>query len=208
MKTKFKIAIVALIAAFGALIPFSASNAAPVSITASTHYTHHQDSGGNGDWATLSFTRKLTITQTRPHHYVATIHDAGTFKTTNGAYVPNQGAPYTGLKITKTSDGTFSGFAEFVFTSNTMPKASLVPLFVNGAGPQTTSNWFKTAFPDWSTFGGSGIVNSGRDGWGWFYQLCDKVHVGGDVYATSSQTWLDSASTNDGQSLSDGQIFG
>ncbi|MDQ2875908.1 MAG: hypothetical protein M3Y33_14415, partial [Actinomycetota bacterium] len=129
--------------ALGLVVP-AASAASVPAVTASTQLTNRADSGGNGNWATGTMTRRLVITQTgknrqhpllhrhrhrhRPlHRHPARLH-------------PEPGRRGPRAEDRRTAVGHPSG------------------------GPKTTSNWYEQAFPAGTTFGGAGITT-----WGWNY---------------------------------------
>lgn len=212
-------------AAAGAAIvafPVAASAAPhPHAVHASTLLTSRPDSGGNGDWALDRMDRTLTITQTGPHSFTATVRDTGSFTTIRSAFTPNQGGTDAGKHIRGRVSGQVNGAASYSFTASTEPDARLVPSHENGdpsTDPQGTSDWFEQAFPAATTFGGTGIGT-----WGWkyagkvtvtkyrtvtVYHRGHKVHVIVPYRATQTQRW-DDASTNDGgQTAAAGNITG
>ncbi len=120
-------------------------------VHARTLLTGHPDSGGNGNWATDTMVRDLTITRTGGHPgdytFRATVRDTGGFRTDRGAYTPNQGAPYTGDKIRGQVSGRLAGQADYTFTASRLPSTSRnagVPGVVRGpvSGDRTTSLWY------------------------------------------------------------------
>jgi hypothetical protein len=192
--------IAALAIAGGTLATAIPASAAPVpgTVTASTAITGRPDSGGNGNWATDSMTRTLSITRVSGTSYTATATDsAGSFATAPGDFVPNQSAS-PGVKFTQVIRGTFSGTASFAFTASEAPSATLVPRRATGSGPTDTSDWYKLAFPAGTVFGGAGILGT----WGWSYtvqELCVTHRGPVIIISSASQVWRDFASNNGGQ---------
>jgi hypothetical protein len=151
--------------------------------TATTSITNHPDSGGGGHiWANDAMTRTLTIKETghqgSVYTYTATVSDTGTFKTTSGAYTPNQGGTNLNKKINGIVQGSMSGTAYYSFTASNLPtrRHNLgVPASESGTptGAQTTSLWYEQAFPAGTTFSvGSGLLNT----WSWTYVAGSAGH--------------------------------
>jgi hypothetical protein len=190
----------------GAILAAGPASAA-TTVTASTHLTSRADSGGNGDWATDSMTRTLTITHVSGTSYTATVTDSGgSFTTTDGAFTPNQGGADLGLRIAELLTGSFTGKASYSFTASASPQASLVPASESGtpaSGPKTTSLWFEQAFPAGTVFGGTGITT-----WGWNYTGTAVTFGGGVGFTTCTQKWADLSTNDGGQDASAGNITG
>jgi hypothetical protein len=206
MRTRRALAVLGGAAA--ALAVTAPAMAAPQAstVTAFTVMNNHGDSGGGGNyWATDKLIRVLVIHRTGgsagAYTFSATVSDSGSFTTTNGGLTPNQGAPFTGVHITATVPGTFSGGASYSFTASTLPRANLVPTQESGtatSGPRTTSLWYEQAFPSGTTFSGTGILPT----WSWMYTTDCKVgHV------TTHEHWTDAAPSG-GQLPADGNITG
>ena len=105
------------------------------------------------------------------YNYTATVSDTGTFKTSSGAFTPNQGGTNAGKKIKGTVQGTMTGTANYSFTARSLPSNARnlgVPTSENGtpapSSPQTTSLWYEQAFPAGTSFSGTGIGT-----WSWKY---------------------------------------
>lgn len=210
--------------------------------TAETYLTNRPDSGGNGNWADDTIDRTITITETGhnggTYDYTAVLKDTGTFKTINGAFTPNQGAPNTGRHIKGADEGQMSGTADFTFTATKQPNSGSnlgVPTTENGAAqttPETTSDWYEQAFPTGTQFGGTGIGT-----WSWTYtwqaptsgygngywqayrvyrhhhwttirNWVNSQQPGGQQQGGGTQKWTDASSNNDGQLPGDGNITG
>jgi hypothetical protein len=183
------------------------------SYTAISHLTNRPDSGGNGNWANDDMHRTLTIRllgstgtgSSTVYYYSASVKDVGTFKTIDGAYTPNQGAPFTGQVENGSVPGTLRGSASYSFTANALPNVALVPAHVDGSA-DSTSTWYELAFPKGTTFGGAGIGN-----WGWRYNgpvVVTLDSTGKHVLSVSHERWADTASNDAGQLAADGNIDG
>lgn len=174
--------------------------------TAYTALTDRPDSGGNGNWAYDEMTRQLSITETGPGTYTATVTDvAASFVAIDGAYTPNQGCSHcAGETIGGSPSGSFSGGASYSFTADSLPTEAKnlgVPASESGAPgdfAETTSGWYEQAFPAGTVFGGAGIGN-----WGWNYSA-----TVGQFPFVSVQTWADTSANGDGQLPADGNISG
>jgi hypothetical protein len=215
MKIKLALAAAGAIAGMAAL-PVAASASVPYLHTshtvtfdgptfiAYTSLSDRPDSGGGGAWALDKMTRQLSITEVSSgdgtYTYTATVSDsAGSFAAIDGAFTPNQGAPYTGDLIAGTPSGSFTGSASYSFTTDSLPTQVRnlgVPSSESGrAGDfaETTQGWFEQAFPAGTTFGGAGIGD-----WGWTYHTS----------AFPSQSWADTSANGGGQLPADGNISG
>jgi hypothetical protein len=200
----------AILGGAAAALAFTApAMAAPqaTTVTAITVMDDHGDSGGGGNyWATDTIIRRLVIHETGgsagAYTFTATVTDSGSFKTTKGGLTPNQGAPFTGLKIAAAVEGTMAGGASYSFTASRLPQPNLVPTQEFGtasSGPRTTTLWYEQAFPAGTTFGGTGIL----PGWSWTY-TGPACRTGG---TTTHQQWTDD-SLDSGQLPADGNITG
>jgi hypothetical protein len=172
-----------------------------------TVLSQRDDSGGNGNWAKDYVNRELTIhltggNATTGYTYTAYVRDSGTFRTDAGAFTPNQGAPYTGEKITHQVSGPMSGHAAYSFTANKLPvtrhgRLELPSRIVGDGG--STSTWYELAFPSGATFGGTGI-----GAWSWTYNAQVKVNH----HRVIHERWVDGSSlvNNAGQGATAGNI--
>ena len=202
-----------------AILPIAAASAAHGSVhqykvTATTHLSARADSGGNGTWALDNFTRVATVTSqgsvppvncgssyTGPcYAYTASLKDSGRFMTINGAFAPNQGAPYTGMLIASRVKGQFKGYGTFTtFFATAKPKAQLVPKYVAGnpAGDES-SNWPTLFFPSGTTLV---CVNEATFGYLYTAHVRHHRHAG-------KQHWADTSANGAGQLPADGNITG
>ena len=179
----------------------------PVAALAVTFVADRPDDGnGSPDpyWADDTFLRTLTITRTggTPGHwkFTATLTDEGNFTTIKGAQAPDQGAPYTGDVIKAAVTGSMWGYADFSFTASTLPDTAPnagVALYENDQGnvpADSTSAWYKLAFPAGTTFGGAGI-----GAWSWTYYA---------ITWPALQQWTDAWDNGYGDVAADGNITG
>lgn len=198
------------LAALGAaaLLPVLAATGAGASTvhshtyTVSTVLSHRSDSGGNGTWAYDRFTRvaKVTLRGSAPlsdcgtvtgncYAFTASLDDNGHFRAIQGAFTPNQGAPFTGNTITGHPHGDMHGYGLFgTFYATELPDTSLVPRFVHGDANKS-SLWPTLFFGPSATVVGSGNEND----WGYFYHA-------------SHQRWADASFNSGGQVPSAGNI--
>jgi hypothetical protein len=213
---KFRHAAAPVLAAAGvALGVLSLSTSAASAATSASTAVSNRPDGGHGTpaiWADDTFTRTLTVnvdatdtncgpvTPAGDSCYAVTLSDHGTFTTRPGAGAPNVNSPHVGAALSITSPavtGNFSGgYTQHVFSDNA-PDSSLVPASEDdhgvstGTGFHSTENWYKQAFPASTSFG---TVQDGAYSW---------------TYDTSGcETWVDSSSNNDGNSVGDGNITG
>lgn len=183
-----------------------------VFFSAVTHVVNDRDTGADGAWADVDFTRTITVSadtaavvvagQTA---YSAAVSDKGTFVTIKGAATPNGFVP--GLTEANSVKGTFSGSANYVFYApdGDVPAEGNVATSVDDhgvkptTGPDSTNQWYLQAFPAAEQAAvtadtaarSAGIV----DNWSW-------------TYSTGCEKWVDSAADNDGQNAADGNITG
>jgi hypothetical protein len=179
----------------------------------------------SGDSVVLSAPTAGTVsgaTYTVPvcNAYTATLKDNGTFTTIPLAYTPNQGAPYTGLKLpARQVNGQMNGGGTFTtFYATTTPDASLVPSHVTGS-TDPSSTWPQLFFPAGTTSG----VSAAETVWGYYYNAQVKTttivcsgrrhrHQQCTSQTTvQNQHWADTSdiSSNDGGQLpADGNITG
>lgn len=193
MKRILAVAALAGAGLASAVLPASASvvhHYAQLPGLAVTQLSNRLDSGDNGNWATDTIQRDLTIHHVGGDVYTATVTDQGSFKTTVGANTPGPAAPValtTSVKVG--SSATIAGTATYEFTASQAPDFSLVPTSESGTPapntPQTTSLWFEQAFPAGTTFTG------GMTDWGWTYRLKCPLQ-------TATQTWVDSLTQDTG----------
>ncbi len=174
-------------------------------VSAETLMTNRPDSGGNGDWANDEFTRKVTIDQQTPTAAIncgvtatqcfliagAKLTDTdGTFTTISGAFTPNQGL-HPGAHITNVVSGKMSGNGEFPsFYASELPDAHMVPA-TNDGSANPSSTWPELAFPAGTLF--AGLTET---------TFSYTYHHG------ALQHWVDSDTTDSGQSLTAGDITG
>jgi hypothetical protein len=212
MKARFITAGVAGAAlALGLSAAASASQQRP-GTTAVTQVSQRLDSGGNGNWATDTFTRTLKVTgggvvssshcggNSPCQAWSAQLLDGanggsqGSFTTIRGAFTPNQGAPFTGDHIRHQTFGSFSGtggFSVFYTASLASPSALRVPTAVSGNA---------IGSPVWPTLEWpTGTV---------FYSLNEDSFAYQYRTTVSHQTWTDSGTNGDGQLPFDGNITG
>jgi hypothetical protein len=208
--TRAAVAAAAIVGTLGLAVPAASAAPAPPSVTATTHLTNRADSGGNGDWATDTMTRKLVITQTgrtgNVRDFTATVTDTGSFITTYRAYTPNQGGADLGRRIDAWLTGSLAGKAAYAFTATAAPAAGLVPAAESGtpaSGPKTTSLWYEQAFPAGTIFGGAGIGT-----WGWNYTAASVGILFGGGFTLCTEHWSDASVNNGGQTANSGDITG
>jgi hypothetical protein len=178
------------------------------SATATTSLTNDPDSGDNGNWATDTITRTVTVSlhgaaapsdcgtgNTAPCYlYSATLKDKGTFAVANGAPSPKAGTAVKGPVA-----GDLTGSASYSFyASAAKPDASSVPSTVDESQPSapSTGSWYKQFFPSTTQFGGTGML----DTWSWSYTTTSTC-------VSPAQTWVDAASNGAGVN-STGDITG
>jgi len=179
-----------------------------------THLANRPDSGGNGNWALDRFTRVATVTskgsvapsdcgvRSGPcYAYTASMKDVGKFTTILGAFTPNQGAPYTGMHITRRLTGQLRGYGQFTtFYATAKPNAHLVPHVVNGTPPGDASyTWPTLFFP-----AGTTVVGVSEETWGYVY----TAHVRISHHRGTTQRWADTYNNGGGQLPADGNITG
>lgn len=181
----------------------SAANAAPTTVTATTHVINRPD-GGHGTpsvWAYDNLERTLTVTVAADQtglpanttRYTATITDKGSFSTVGGAGTPNQSL-VPGAKIVHNGvKGSVNGtYALTVTAPSSDTLTGVVPAFENDsfAAPAVLStSWPALAFATPA----SAVVSGGAYEWD---------------YATACEHWADSSANGDGNSVSDGNITG
>jgi hypothetical protein len=222
-----RIAIVSLAAGAALLASAGAASAAPhqPTVHASTTVKDRPDGGNGGTWAGDSMTRGITITLTGgtpgAYTYTAELTDKGAFTTIKGALTPNQGGSYAGDTIKSKVTGRLRGYAEFSFTASSLPSAGPnagVPASENDHGNppvNSTSAWYKLAFPSGTTFGGAGIGN-----WSWTYKATVTTTTSRQVclfrgfcfplpvVQVSHQQWIDAWNNGDGNLVPDGNVTG
>jgi hypothetical protein len=190
---------------------------------AQTVLTGRPDSGGNGNWAVDTFDRKSSVTfqHTAPaadcglvsgpcYSFTAALSDSGIFTSLRGEFAPNQGAPFTGEKITGDLTGSLRGYGDFTtFYANAMPSARNVPHVVSGSNDPSYL-WPQLYFPHWATVTG---LNEAT----WDYSYTGKVfhrYVAGHgihrhvITVVTTQHWNDGWNNDGGQLPADGQITG
>jgi hypothetical protein len=150
---------------------------APHQLVAVTHLPDRGDSGDTGNtWAKGNLTRTETFQQTgasvpgMTYQYKVTVKDVGSFLSNTNETSP-AGTHHIGPKAIP---GKVVGEASYTITANKPVNAFKPNLGVPGyendhgayisSGPTSTSDWFETAFPAGTTFGGAGIGN-----WKWTY---------------------------------------
>ena len=130
-------------------------------MSATTNVSGRDDSGGNGNWATDTFVRSLTVTRHEAAavsncgggvpscwYYTGTLSDSGTFTTDTGAYTPDQGGAGAEDKITGTLSQLRRGLPVAFYTSSSLPDTSVMPSSVTGNSPSTGA-WYEQCFrPD------------------------------------------------------------
>jgi hypothetical protein len=170
-----------------------------------TSLTNRPDSGGNGNWAndhlTRTFAYNLVSTSGGVFSYTGVLCDSGTYTTIPGAFAPNQGPGFTGLRITGDVTATVSdGFATFEFSSTTAANPALMPASQDGSG-FSTSNWPAQLFT-----ADAATVNLDND-WTWTYT--DPAHKACPTCGEFlRQNWVDSAADGGGQDPGSGEIYG
>jgi hypothetical protein len=177
-----------------------------LTVTATTNVSNRDEPGGNGNWATDTFVRTLTVTRHEATavancgggvaecwYYTGTISDSGTFLTDAGAFTPNQGGSDTGDKISGTVAGNFTGGSAIEFyASSNAPNASLVPSAVSGDNP-STGDWYQQAFPSGTVFSGAAnLIN-----FSWTYNA-----------PGTCEQWVDAYNNGGGQGSGAGNIAG
>ena len=225
---KAKITTVAVVAAGTLLATAGAASAATHPATrAQTKITNRPDGGNGGTWAYDSMTRSITIKLTGgtagAYTFTAKLKDKGSFTTIKGAKTPNQGGSYAGDTIKSKVTGKMTGHADFSFTASSLPSTTLnagVPLTENDHGnapapANSTSAWYKLAFPSGTTFGGAGI-----GAWSWTYKATVVTTTSHRVCLTrgwcwrvpvvhvSHQKWVDAYNNGDGNLPGDGNVTG
>lgn len=177
-----------------------AGDSAVLSVSATTAVSNWPEGSG---WATDQFVRSLTVTRQSAApssacggaptcwFYTGTLADTGSFTTADGAKAPNG----DGKTIAGTVTGSIVGGAQIEFyASSDSPNPKTVPATADGATkPASTSDWYKLAFPDGTTFAGGKLT-----GYTWTYTA-----------PATCETWKDAVNPgDDGQSEADGNITG
>lgn len=178
---------------------------APVTATASTAISHDPDSGNNGNWATDTFTRSMTVTRhgaaavslcggtatngiTSCFYYTAAMTDSGSFLTVAGAKSPDAGTLISG-----TLSGTMSGGSNYEFYATSgAPSASGVPAAFNASAGSGSGTWPERFFPAGTLFGGMNEIN-------WVYTY---------TAPTTCEQWVDAYNNGGGSGSSAGDITG
>ena len=223
MRARIAFTILAAGAAVAAAAGTASATPHQPSVHATTRVTGRPDGGNGGVWAYDTFRRSITIRLTGgsagAYTFTAKLTDEGSFKAVKGALTPNQST--AGTTIKSAARGRMSGHADFSFTATTLPSGGFnagVPRKENdhGVAPvNSTSAWYKLAFPSGTVFSGPGI---GR--WSWTYKAtvvtvrhhrvclargwCWRV----PVRHVDHQKWVDSSSNGDGNLPADGNIEG
>jgi hypothetical protein len=196
--------VAALIAATAAgIVAANKAEAAPSTVTASTHITNRPDSGNGGTWAYDNFKRTLTVTVAASQAgvtagdtaYTATVSDSGHFSALVGADTPNQ--VMAGAKIEHSASGSMNGGITYTVTApsadaltGTVAATENDNFSTTGAGFTSTGNWPKLAFAS-----AAGVTVTEGNAWSW-------------KYATACESWTDAASNGDGNLVNDGNITG
>lgn len=165
-------------------------DSAIVSVTAVSNLTQRPDSGVHGNWALDSLTRTVAVTRqhaaeaskcgggaTSCYFYTASLADAGSFTTINGADSPQAGAPISGTVTGSVNGGTAIEF----YASSGAPNPAGVPVNVVG-NTHPTSTWVNAFFPAGTVVTESNLLN-----WSWTYSA-----------PATCETWVNKFNGNTG----------
>ena len=203
---------VAVAAPLSAVSFVTAAHAAtPVTTTATTKITQHEDSGYNGgNWAVDTLTRTASITLVGPdstladcgdnattcYSYTGTITDVGTSAAITGAPSPGE----QNVPIQGSPTATMNGKATVTFSaSSNAPQASHVPATMTG-NPVSTTDWVQQFFPDGTT-GKEPTLTA----WSWTYVDQANCQVWVDALNGKASTSGDITGANDCTVLSGGK---
>ena len=166
----------------------------PGTAYASTALIDRPDSGGSGNWALDTMTRRASVTylgtSAGKYVYEGSISDAGTFVTFPGADTPNQGLD-PGKLLGDALTGNMTGHWGFSFTASA-PASATPPSSVTGYGATGTGNWYQLFFTSSTVFAGTGGLASGPEQWSWQYGT-------GMDNCAATQTWTDANNDGGGQ---------